>query len=165
MTDLSSVDPAPNQPPIEVLRAAREWAAEHNHQTPDDRMLAIVYAAGVAAGRTAAAQNALVENERLHAELAHWRSGRRTRGVPLPESVPDGLHYAAKLVRAQGAEGGEEHDSLLREASMRLKALHELASKQQDELAYLREDLAAAHAAGRTAAPASGEPGAGRPVR
>jgi hypothetical protein len=38
-------------PPIEVLRAARDWAAEHRHQIPDDRMLAIVYAAG----RTAAA--------------------------------------------------------------------------------------------------------------
>jgi hypothetical protein len=38
-------------PPIEVLRAARDWATEHRHQIPDDRMLAIVYAAG----RTAAA--------------------------------------------------------------------------------------------------------------
>ena len=33
-------------PPIEVLRAAREWAEQHRHPQPDDRMLAIVYAAG-----------------------------------------------------------------------------------------------------------------------
>jgi hypothetical protein len=46
--------PAPG-PPIEVLRAARDWAAEHHHQIPDDRLTEIAFAAGVAAGRTAAA--------------------------------------------------------------------------------------------------------------
>jgi hypothetical protein len=46
-------DPTPpSAPPIEVLRAARDWAAEHRHQIPDDRLIAIVYAAG----RTAAAE-------------------------------------------------------------------------------------------------------------
>jgi len=61
------------------------------------------------------------------AELARWRSGQRRHSWPVVESVPDGLSYAAKLVREQGTEGGDEHDRLLREASARMKALHDAA--------------------------------------
>jgi len=68
------------------------------------------------------------ENARLRDELERWTSGRRRKGLPVVESVPDGLQYAAALVRAQGTEGGEEHDTLLREAGMRLKAIHDAAS-------------------------------------
>lgn len=32
--------------PIEVKRAAREWAEQHGHQTPDDRLVDLVYEAG-----------------------------------------------------------------------------------------------------------------------
>lgn len=39
--------------PIQILRAARTWAEQHQHQSPDDRMLEIVYAAGMlAAGQS-----------------------------------------------------------------------------------------------------------------
>jgi hypothetical protein len=49
-------DPTPPPaPPIEVLRAARDWATEHRHQIPDDRLTEIAFAAGLAARRTAAA--------------------------------------------------------------------------------------------------------------
>lgn len=61
----------------------------------------------------------------MEAELESWRTGRRRASWPRLESVPDGLHYAAELVRAQGAEPGEEHDALLRNASYRLKKLHD----------------------------------------
>lgn len=37
---------------LAAYAAARRWAAEHGHQTPDDRMLDIVYDAGYAAGLT-----------------------------------------------------------------------------------------------------------------
>ena len=67
------------------------------------------------------------ENQRLATELAEWRSGARRRTWPVVEAVPDGVAYAAHLVRAQGTEGGEEHDRLLREAAQRLKALHDAA--------------------------------------
>lgn len=60
-------------------------------------------------------------------ELEAWRSGRRRKSWPSIESVPDGLHYAAELVRAQGTEGGDTHDALLRGAAARLKALNDIA--------------------------------------
>ena len=65
--------------------------------------------------------------ERAEAELEAWRSGRRRKSWPSIESVPDGLHYAAELVRAQGTEGGDAHDALLREAAARLKELNDIA--------------------------------------
>ena len=78
------------------------------------------------------------EVQRLR-ELFRWESGQRRKGLSVVESVPDGLHYAALLVRAIGTEGGEEHDDLLREASQRLKALADacsylLAERQRDRL-------------------------------
>ena len=60
-------------------------------------------------------------------ELEAWRSGRRRKSWPTIKSVPDGLRYAAELVRAQGTEGGDAHDALLREAAARLKALNDIA--------------------------------------
>lgn len=72
-------------------------------------------------------EQALARAERAEAELEAWRSGRRRKSWPTIESVPDGLHYAAELVRAQGTEGGDAHDELLRQAAMRLKELHDLA--------------------------------------
>jgi len=68
------------------------------------------------------------ENTRLRAELDRWTSGQRRKGMLIVESVPDGLEYAARLVRAQGTEGGQEHDDLLRDAGMRLKAISDAAS-------------------------------------
>lgn len=46
-------------PPIEVLRAAREWAAEHRHQIPDDRLIELAFAAGLSAGVAAGRKQAL----------------------------------------------------------------------------------------------------------
>lgn len=71
-------------------------------------------------------------------ELEAWRSGRRRKAWPTIESVPDGLHYAAELARAQGTEGGEAHDELLRQAASRLKNLNDharmlLAEKERAE--------------------------------
>jgi hypothetical protein len=70
---------------------------------------------------------ALTENARLRQELARWESGQRRKGTLVVESVPDGLRYAAELVRAQGTEGGEGHDELLVAAAQRLKGLHDAA--------------------------------------
>jgi hypothetical protein len=78
----------------------------------------------------------------LRWELGRWKSGQRTRGRPALATIPDGLRYAAELVRAQGTEGGERHDDLLREAGIRLRDLNDLASRQQDELVHLRDDVA-----------------------
>jgi hypothetical protein len=38
-------------PLARALVAARKWAHEHGHAQPDDRMLSIIWRAGVAAGR------------------------------------------------------------------------------------------------------------------
>lgn len=61
--------------------------------------------------------------EAAEEELKHWRSGNRRLAWPVIEAVPDGMHYAAELVRAQGTEGGDEHDALLRAAATRLRDL------------------------------------------
>lgn len=61
------------------------------------------------------------------AELARWRSGQRRHSWPVVEAVPDGLTYAAALARAQGTEGGDEHDELLRQAAIRLRDLNDAA--------------------------------------
>lgn len=71
------------------------------------------------------------------AELAAWRSGARRHAWPVVESAPDGITYAAHLARAQGTEGGEEHDQLLREASQRMKALYDTAQTLLQERAVL----------------------------
>jgi Mg-chelatase subunit ChlD len=42
-------------PLARALVAARKWADEHGHAQPDDRMLSIIWRAGVAAGRAQAA--------------------------------------------------------------------------------------------------------------
>jgi hypothetical protein len=39
--------------PIEVLRAAREWATRHRHAVPDDRLIELAFAAGLSAGQAA----------------------------------------------------------------------------------------------------------------
>lgn len=65
--------------------------------------------------------------ETLTQEVERWRSGRIRKPWPSVTAAPDGITYAARLARAQGTEGGEEHDRLLRDASMRMKALHDLA--------------------------------------
>ena len=78
------------------------------------------------------------EVQRLQAELARWESGQRRKGLPVVESVPDGLHYAALLVRAVGTEGGEEHDGLLYGAAVRLKALSDACSYLLAEVGQLR---------------------------
>lgn len=67
--------------------------------------------------------------EPLRAELERWRSGQRRRSWPVVESVPDGMAFAGALVRAQGTEGGDEHDLLLREAAVRLRDLSDVAGQ------------------------------------
>ena len=74
------------------------------------------------------AKDAEAERDRLAEELARWESGQRRLSVPVIEAVPDGLRYAAELAReALGAE--EPLDQLMREAGMRLKALHDVAGQ------------------------------------
>lgn len=80
------------------------------------------------------------------AELERWRDGRRRKGLMTVESVPDAVHYAAALVRAQGTEGGEEHDTLLAEAGQRLKAISDAASHLLAEVVVLRDHAAAVEA-------------------
>lgn len=70
---------------------------------------------------------AVWQRDRDTAELARWRSGQRRRSWPVVESVPDGLTYAAALARAQGTEGGDEHDELLRQAAIRLRDMNDAA--------------------------------------
>ena len=89
----------------------------------------------------------LAELRAAREELEHWRSGRRRKSWPVVEAVPDGLHYAAELARAQGTEGGEAHDELLRSAAMRLKRLHDTGGSllaERDALAARLEAVTAA---------------------
>jgi hypothetical protein len=60
-------------------------------------------------------------------ELERWRSGSLRKSWPVVKSVPDGLRYAAELARAQGTEGGDEHDELLRQAAIRLRDMNDAA--------------------------------------
>lgn len=76
----------------------------------------------------------------LRLELARWTSGQRRKGLPIVESVPDGIEYAARLARSIGTEGGEEHDRLLSEASQRMKALHDAAAHLIAEAVVLRAE-------------------------
>jgi hypothetical protein len=88
-------DPTPPPaPPIEVLRAARDWAAEHRHQIPDDRMLAIVYAAG----RTAAAAQPRI----VFDEIAWYADDRATRGRSDTE-LRAALESIAKIAKSEAA--------------------------------------------------------------
>src|ERR1044071_4492424 len=66
-------------------------------------------------------------NEQERRELERWRSGSLRKSWPKVESVPDGLRYAAELARAQGTEGGDEHDELLRQAAIRLRDMNDTA--------------------------------------
>lgn len=81
----------------------------------------------------------------LERELERWRSGLRRHSWPVVESVPDGLQVAAALARAQGTEGGGDHDRLLAGAAAKLRHLHDAASAllaQRDALrAAAREVL------------------------
>lgn len=88
------------------------------------------------------------EVERLRAELTRWESGQRRKGLPVVESVPDGITYAARLVRAQGTEGGDDHDDLLREAADRLKRLSDAASCLIAEREALRAQVESAERRG-----------------
>lgn len=63
------------------------------------------------------------------AELERWRSGQRQKAMPVVKEVPDGITYAARLLRAQGTEGGDEHDELLRNAGARLATLTDVARR------------------------------------
>jgi hypothetical protein len=78
------------------------------------------------------------ERDEARTDLARWESGQRRKGLPTIEAVPDGIQYAAALVRAQGTEGGEEHDNLLVDASQRLKGLHDAAGALLAEAVVLR---------------------------
>ena len=83
----------------------------------------------------------------LREELRRWESGQRRKGRPVVESVPDGLHYAARLVRAIGTEkAADERDDLLRGASQRLKALSDAASYLLAERQRDRRIVQAAYA-------------------
>lgn len=83
------------------------------------------------------------EHADLIAEVEHWRSGRRRKSWPVIKSVPDGVKYAALLARAQGTEGGDDHDRLLREAAQRLKALSDVAGVLLAERDRLRAAVSA----------------------
>lgn len=92
----------------------------------------------------AACATAMAEVEALKEELGWWTSGRRRKGLPTVEAVPDGIQYAAMLARSIGTEGGEEHDRLLSEASQRMKALHDAAAyliAERDEARAVLEAL------------------------
>lgn len=86
------------------------------------------------------------ERDALRGELARWESGQRIKGLPQIGEVPDGLQLAAALIRAQGTEGGEEHDELLREAGMRLRDLADAARHLLAESVVLRGERDAARA-------------------
>lgn len=82
----------------------------------------------------------------LRRQVARWESGQRRKFLPVVESVPDGHQYAALLLRAQGTEGGEEHDDLLREAALRLKTISDAAAYLLAERAAERDVIEAAKA-------------------
>lgn len=73
-------------------------------------------------------------------ELDRWRSGQRRKGLPTVAAVPDGIPYAARLARAIGTEGGEEHDRLLSEACQRMKGLHDAATTLLAEAVVIRAE-------------------------
>lgn len=124
--------------------------ATDDYVTEADAVLAVAEAEidRVARDRDSEIEQLTAEVERLRRcenELARWRDGRRRRSWPLVTQVPDGLWYAAELVRAQGTEGGEEHDRLLREACQRMVALHEAAKvllADRDRLSSLLRGMA-----------------------
>jgi hypothetical protein len=96
--------------------------------TERDRLLLQAGSGGVEIDQLRADMEHLrAERDRLREEVSWWESGRRRKGLPVVESVPDGTRYAAYLVRAQGTEGGEDHDNLLVDAAQRLKGLHDAA--------------------------------------
>lgn len=84
-------------------------------------------------------------NAQERRELERWRSGSLRKSWPKVESVPDGLRYAAELVRSQGTEGGDEHDELLRQAAIRLRDMNDAARvlvADRDLLLWLHAEAA-----------------------
>jgi hypothetical protein len=84
-------------------------------------------------------------NDQERRELERWRSGSLRKSWPVVESVPDGLRYAAELARAQGTEGGDEHDELLRQAAIRLRDMNDAARvliADRDLLLWLHAEAA-----------------------
>jgi hypothetical protein len=80
------------------------------------------------------------ERNRLAAELARWESGQRRLDMPVVQSVPDGLRYAAELVRAAHEVDDYRLAELMRGAGMRLRALHDAASRLLAEAVVTREE-------------------------
>jgi hypothetical protein len=105
----------------------REHLVDAEHQRWADWQHLTARLAEVEAERDAAKQ-----------ELARWESGQRIKGLPQIAEVPDGLQIAAALIRAQGTEGGEEHDELLRDAGVRLRDLADAARHLLAESVVLR---------------------------
>jgi hypothetical protein len=63
---VAKIETVHNVPPLDALVAARQWAHEHGHALPDDRMLAIIWRAGVAAGRAQATAD-------IRAHVERWK--------------------------------------------------------------------------------------------
>jgi hypothetical protein len=140
---ISADDPGSPQLPADDLADIRtKWLKFCSHDTglpypcicPDEDHRPVI------AALVGEVETLRAEVERLTEELGRWTSGRRVKGLRTVESVPDGLHYAAELVRAQGTEGGLAHDDLLVAAGMRLKALDDASRQLLAEAVVLRAE-------------------------
>ncbi|HEX6970233.1 MAG TPA: hypothetical protein VF174_15670 [Micromonosporaceae bacterium] len=130
------------EPGVRIVRCGLSAGHDGDHDEVVDGVPGVVYWPRRAVSDQPAGdltlRQARAEVERLRAELARWESGQRRKGMPVVESVPDGITYAALLARAQGTEGGEEHDELLREAADRLMRLSVAASNLLAEAQTVR---------------------------
>lgn len=115
----------------EYRKSSESWDRTRERLTVEGRLLLWLHAEA-AWHRDQLDSEALkwTETAGEHAEeLERWRSGQRHKVMPVIKEAPDGITYAARLLRAQGTDGGGEHDELLRNAGARLAVLTDVARR------------------------------------
>jgi hypothetical protein len=98
------------------------------------------YAVAVDAAGLGQVERSATVADYLAEELARWESGQRRLAMPVVQSVPDGLRYAAELVRAAHEVDDYRLAELMRGAGIRLRALHDAASQLLAEAVVTREE-------------------------
>lgn len=99
----------PSIVPMSVFRAARDWAEVHGHQSPDDRLVALVFAAG----RAQAAVDLLGQIPRETDEIIEWLQSHNLGLGAGPGAVLSSLRFDMDALVASWAAteggGGEDH--------------------------------------------------------